>query len=250
MSDKSCGWLDYYKWKRDKDNSLAKKTQMPSINFYNEFADNAEPRCPVVLLLDTSGSMSGQPIDELNAGLAIFKQEVQRDTTASLRVEVAIITFDSSVNIVQDFVTIDEFYPPQLSASGTTSMGEGIELALNEVESRKSTYKSNGIQCYQPWVFLITDGGPTDSWQSAAQRVRQASANGKISFYAVGVQGADLNILGQIAPINTPPLMLKGLQFQELFRWLSDSMKRVSSSKVGGGQTSLPAVSGWAQTNT
>jgi uncharacterized protein YegL len=128
-----------------------------------EFAKNPEPRCPVVLLLDTSGSMSGERIDELNAGLAIFKQEVQRDTTASLRVEVAIITFDSSVNLIQDFVTIDNFSPPQLTTTGTTAMGQGIELALNEVESRKAIYKSNGIQYYQPWVFLITDGGPTDS---------------------------------------------------------------------------------------
>ncbi|MEK0180707.1 vWA domain-containing protein [Microcoleus anatoxicus] len=215
-----------------------------------EFAQNPEPRCPVVLLLDTSGSMSGDRIDELNAGLASFKQDVEKDTTASLRVEVAIITFDSSVNLIQDFVTMDNFYPPQLTTTGTTAMGEGIELALNEVESRKAIYKSNGIQYYQPWVFLITDGGPTDSWQSAAQRVRQADADRKISFYAIGVQGADMNILGQIAPVNIPPLMLKGLQFQELFRWLSDSMKRVSSSKVGGGQTSLPAVTGWAQTNT
>jgi uncharacterized protein YegL len=212
-----------------------------------EFAKNPEPRCPVVLLLDTSGSMSGDRIDELNAGLAIFKQEVQRDTTASLRVEVAIITFDSSVNLIQDFVTIDNFYPPQLTTTGMTAMGQGIELALNEVESRKAIYKSNGIQYYQPWVFLITDGGPSDSWQSAAQRVKQATANGKISFYAVGVQGADMNILGQIDP---EPLMLQGLQFQEMFRWLSDSMKRVSSTKVGGGQTALPPISKWAQTNT
>jgi len=212
-----------------------------------EFAKNPEPRCPVVLLLDTSGSMSGDRIDELNAGLAIFKQEVQRDTTASLRVEVAIITFDSSVNLIQDFVTIDNFYPPQLTTTGMTAMGQGIELALNEVENRKAIYKSNGIQYYQPWVLLITDGGPSDSWQSAAQRVSQATANGKISFYAVGVQGADMNILGQIDP---EPLMLQGLQFQEMFRWLSDSMKRVSSSKVGGGQTALPPISKWAQTNT
>ena len=80
--------------------------------------------------------------------------------------------------------------------------------------------------------------------------MRQAYADRKISFFAVGVQGADMNILGQIAPVNTPPLMLKGLQFEELFRWLSRSVKTVSSNKVGGGQTSLPSTSGWAQTNT
>ena len=214
-----------------------------------EFAKNPEPRCPVVLLLDTSGSMSGAPIAQLNAGVATFKQEVEQDATASLRVEVAIITFDSSVHIVQDFITIDQFIPPQLTTSGVTSMGQGIEVALDQVESRKAIYKSNGITYYQPWVFLITDGSPTDNWQGAAQRVRQADAERKISFFAVGVQGADMNTIEQIAPISTPPVMLQGLNFQDLFRWLSDSMKRVSSSKVGG-QTSLPSTSGWAQTNT
>jgi uncharacterized protein YegL len=214
-----------------------------------EFADNPEPRCPVVLLLDTSGSMSGSPIAQLNAGVSIFKQETQQDTTASLRVEVAIITFDSSVHLLQDFVTIDQFNPPSLTASGSTAMGQGIQMALSKVESRKAEYKSNGIQYYQPWIFLITDGGPTDSWQSAAQQVRQADAERIISFFAVGVKGADLGILSQIAPPNTPPIMLDGLKFPELFRWLSDSMKRVSSSKVGSGMVSLPATSGWASTN-
>lgn len=215
-----------------------------------EFINNPEPRCPVVLLLDISGSMCGQPIDQLNAGLATFKQEVQRDATASQRVEVAIVTFNTSVETVQDFIIIDQFNPPQLMASGTTSMGQGIESALNLVESRKATYKNHGIQYYRPWVFLITDGGPTDSWQNAAQQVRQADSARKVSFYAVGVQGADMNTLAQIAPPNTPPLMLQGLNFQSLFRWLSDSMTIVSSGKVGGDQVSLPPLTGWAQTST
>ncbi|TAF14147.1 MAG: VWA domain-containing protein [Nostocales cyanobacterium] len=217
---------------------------------YAEFADNPEPRCPVVLLLDISGSMSGSPIDQLNAGVATFKQEIEQDATASLRVEVAIITFGSTAHLLQDFVTIDQFSPPHLTVSGSTSMGAAIQMALREVENRKTEYKNNGIQYYQPWVFLITDGGPTDSWQSAAQQVRQADADRKISFFAVGVQGANMNILSQIAPPNTPPLMLDGLRFADLFRWLSDSMKRVSSSKVGTTQVSLPPVNGWATTST
>ncbi|MBP0014336.1 MAG: VWA domain-containing protein [Roseofilum sp. SBFL] len=215
-----------------------------------EFADNPEPRCPVVLLLDTSSSMSGAPITQLNAGVATFQQEVQRDPTASLRVEVAIIAFSSDAQLVQDFVTLDQFNPPQLQANGLTAMGQAIELALDQVERRKTEYKNNSIQYYQPWIFLITDGEPNDSWQNAAQRVRQADADRKVSFFAIGVQGANINTLRQIAPANTPPLMLDGLKFTDLFRWLSDSMKRVSSSKVGSGQLSLPPVSGWAQVNT
>ena len=216
-----------------------------------EFVSNPEPRCPVVLLLDTSGSMSvDQRISLLNEGVATFKQQVKQDTTASLRVEVAIITFDSSVELVQDFVTIDNFSPPLLAAGGTTNMGGGIELALSLVEERKNTYKNHGIQYYQPWIFLITDGEPTDNWQNAAQQVRSVYAERKLSFFAVGVQGANMSILSQIAPPNIPPVMLDGLKFQQLFCWLSDSMKRVSSSKVGSGMVSLPAINGWAQAST
>ena len=214
-----------------------------------EFAQNGEPRCPVVLLLDTSGSMSGTPIDQLNAGLVTFKQAVQQDRKASLRVEVTIITFDSSVNTVQDFITVDQFYPPELKASGSTSMGNGIESALNQLKSRRETYNSYGIPCYKPRIILITDGGPTDgeSWKTAAQRVRQEYDLGNFLFYAVGVQGADMNTLRQIAPLEFPPVMLQGLNFKAFFKWLSDSMVIVSESQIGQ-QISLPPTDTWVQT--
>jgi uncharacterized protein YegL len=215
-----------------------------------EFAKNPEPRCPVVLLLDTSGSMSGERIDELNAGLATFKQAVQQDRKASLRVEVTIITFDSYVKTVQDFITIDNFYPPKLIASGSTSMGQGIESALNQLESRKETYNIHGIPCYKPRIILITDGGPSDGeyWKTVAQRVRQEDAEGNFLFYAVGVEGADMNILRQIATLDKPPVMLQGLKFKNFFQWLSDGMVMVSQSTIGE-QISLPPIDGWAQTN-
>ncbi|MFM7372537.1 MAG: vWA domain-containing protein, partial [Sphaerospermopsis kisseleviana] len=118
-----------------------------------EFVENPENRCPVVLLLDTSGSMSGQPIEELNTGLAAFKEDVLKDAHASLSVEVAIVTF-GPVRLIQDFVTIDHFTLPKLEADGVTPMGEAIEYALDLVEKRKQTYKDNGILYYRPWVFL------------------------------------------------------------------------------------------------
>jgi len=212
-----------------------------------EFIENPENRCPVILLLDTSGSMAGEPIQELNRGLTVFKESVQEDAMAALRVEVALITF-GSVQLVQDFVTIDHFTPPQLKAKGVTPMGEAIECALDRLEARKATYKASGIQYYRPWVFLITDGAPTDNWESAAQRVSQAETQRKISFFAVGVQGADMKTLRQIAPPERPPVLLNGLDFRSLFVWLSQSMKRVSSGKVGE-QLALPPV-GWGQITT
>jgi uncharacterized protein YegL len=209
-----------------------------------EFVENPENRCPVILLLDTSGSMSGQPIEELNRGLAAFKQDVLKDSQASLCVEVAIVAF-GPVRLVQDFVTIDNFTPAKLEANGVTPMGEAIEFALNLLEKRKQTYKDNGVLYYRPWVFLITDGAPTDHWQSAAQRVREAEAQRRLLFFGVGVQGANMNLLKQITPPERPPVMLNGLDFRDLFVWLSTSMKRVSTGKIGEA-IALPPI-GWGQ---
>jgi uncharacterized protein YegL len=210
-----------------------------------EFVENPENRCPVVLLLDTSASMAGQPITELSQGVAILKEYVQSDTKASLSVEVAIVTFGNSVQLIQDFVTIDQFSPPALVADGLTCMGEGIECALSLLDDRKAVYKSSGIQYYRPWIFLITDGAPTDEWQHPAQRVREGEASQKFCFFAVGVQGSDFQTLKQIAPPERPPILLNGLDFRSLFVWLSTSMKRVSSGKVGE-VLALPPV-GWGQ---
>lgn len=215
-----------------------------------EFVENPENRCPVILLVDTSGSMAGGPIEALNEGLRTFKENVIQDEQASLRVDVAIVGF-GPVELIQDFVTIDQLNPPQLVAKGLTPMGEAISFALDLLESRKVTYRTNGIQYYRPWVFLITDGAPNpDSpWQQASQRLKLAEQQRKLSFFAVGVQGADMNTLSEVAPPMRPPLMLNGLDFKSMFLWLSDSMVRVSSSTVGGDMVALPPV-GWGQITT
>jgi uncharacterized protein YegL len=213
---------------------------------FPEFVQNPENRCPVILLLDTSGSMIGEAMNALNQGVNLFKENIQADTKASLSVEVALITF-GPVKLVQDFVTIDQFTPPTLVADGVTPMGEAIEYALDLLTKRKAVYQENGIQYYRPWIFMITDGAPTDPWQDAAARIHQGEADRKFCFFSVAVEGADLKTLAQIAPSDRPPVLLNGLDFQSLFVWLSKSMKRVSSGKVGEA-VELPPV-GWGQVN-
>lgn len=206
-----------------------------------EFAENPEPRCPCILLLDTSGSMSGAPINALNMGIQTFKSELMGDILASKRIEVAIVTFESLVDVVQDFVTVDSFNPPVLGTGGSTSMGAGIHQALDMVQERKEQYKANGITYYRPWILMITDGAPTDDVQQATQRIIDDEENKRVVFFAVGVEGADIELLRQISV--RPPAKLDGLNFSELFIWLSTSMKGVSQSKVGD-QVALPAP-GW-----
>jgi uncharacterized protein YegL len=134
----------------------------------NSFAENPEPRLPCVLLLDVSGSMQGDPIAQLNAGLATYKDELAADALASKRVEVAVVTFGGQVQTVCDFTTAEAFHPPTLDAGGETPMGAAIRDGLDMLQRRKELYKAQGIGYFRPWVFLITDGAPTDEWRPAA----------------------------------------------------------------------------------
>ena len=210
-----------------------------------EFAENPEPRCPCVLLLDTSGSMQGDRIEALNQGLLSFKDELVKNTLAARRVEVAIVTFDSYVNVVQDFVTVDQFTPPILTAQGLTTMGAGINKSLEIIQERKSQYRANGIAYYRPWIFMITDGEPQgeidEVIEQATQRLRGDESNKKVAFFTVGVENANMDRLHQIA-VRTP-LKLKGLNFVEMFVWLSASMSAVSHSQLEE-QVALPPI-GW-----
>jgi uncharacterized protein YegL len=207
---------------------------------------NPEPRCPCVLLLDTSRSMQGKAINELNAGLQAFKDSVSNDELAMQRIEIAIITFGGAVNIVQDFITIDQFIPPILSVNGLTPMGEAIDIALEHLQERKQIYRENGVSYYRPWIFLITDGEPTDEWQNAARRIQQAEDSKKVAFFTVGVQQANMNILGHISGTSRQPIHLKGLNFKQMFIWLSTSLSGVSHS-IPGEVITLPAPTGWGE---
>ncbi|WP_082172908.1 vWA domain-containing protein [Methylobacterium platani] len=210
-----------------------------------EFAENPENRCPVVLLLDNSASMRGRPMNELNTGLQVFRDELFADTLAAKRVDVAVVTF-GPVKVEIDFVGAQHFHAPTLSTAADTPMGAAVEQALSLLRARKDAYKSNGIGYYRPWVFLITDGGPTDSISRAAQLVREGEEAKAFMFFAVGVEGANFDTLRQLSV--REPLKLDGLRFRDLFKWLSASLSTVSKSRID----EAPALanptgpSGWA----
>lgn len=208
-----------------------------------------EPRVACLLVLDISYSMEGERIANLNKGLKVFTQELNDDSLASKRVEVGIITFGKEVSVAADFVSARDFRPPTLSVNGATPMGEAIVLAMDMVEARKAIYRQNGVQYYRPWIFLITDGGPTDTnesyWQSAINGVKAGEKGKKFAFYAVGVEEADFDCLRGVAV--REPLKLKGLRFRELFKWLSDSLGAVSHSNPDE-EVPLDSPSGWGTT--
>ncbi len=238
----------------------------------SEFAENPDPRVPCVLLLDTSASMNevvgnfdhatgetvrqdGQlynvvsggttRIDMLNEGLATLKETLAADSLASRRAEIAIVTFGGTVTTVQDFVTAENFQPPRLQTSGSTPMGQAILAGLDMIARRKATYRAAGVSYYRPWIFLITDGGPDpgDPWQSAAVQVKQGEASKSFAFFTVAVEGANMDVLAQIS--TRPPAKLKGVNFREMFLWLSQSMQAVSQSSPGDTVALTPP--GWTE---
>jgi uncharacterized protein YegL len=167
------------------------------------------------------------------------------DSMAVKRVEIGLITF-GPVQMESEFQTPDTFQPANLNASGDTPMGAAIQHGIELLRQRKDTYRQNGISYYRPWIFLITDGAPTDHWQSAAEAVHAGEQNKNFMFFAVAVENANIEILKQISV--REPLKLKELRFRDLFKWLSTSLSTVSRSTPGDeGPLPNPATpSGWA----
>ena len=211
---------------------------------HNDLFQNPSPRCACMLVLDTSGSMSGAPIQELNQGLQAFVEAVQEDEMSAYSVEVGVITAGGTVREELPFTTanaIREVSP--LVADGITPLGAAVELALRRLEERKATYKRAGVAYYQPWLVIISDGEPTDSWQAVAQQTSALSQQRKLVVMPVGVQQANMATLGQFS--SRPAKHLAGLKFREFFEWLSASMSRVSASNSTSSAVALPKTDSW-----
>jgi uncharacterized protein YegL len=205
-----------------------------------QIANTQQPHCATVLLLDTSYSMSeNNRIDQLQAGLNQFKNEVCEDELARKRVDLATVTFGEMVDVAQPFTPIEQFTPTQLLPRGRTPMGAAIRTAIELIEERKAHYKQLGVDYYRPWIFLLTDGEPTDMrvgsalWQETVEKIHQGVKDRQFLFFAVGVGDANMEILRQLAPSSRPPLVLMENRFREMFQWLSRSQIRVSASRVG-----------------
>lgn len=198
---------------------------------YVEFADNANERTPCVLVLDCSGSMRGEPIKQLNAGLNALEKELKDDIDASSRVQLLIIKAcgKDEVVISSDWVDAMNFHAPLMEAGGLTPLGKAMELALQKIEEQKCLYDSCGITSKRPWIFLISDGEPTDyGWEQAAEKCRYAQQNKKVIIHAIGTQGANLNKLAKFSTMS--PKRLTGLKFTEFFLWLSRSVSCISKA--------------------
>lgn len=213
-----------------------------------DLIDNPTTRVPVVLCLDTSASMRGEKIAELNKGVSQFFNAVLDDDIAKYSVELCIITFSSTASKILDFANIerqvDAFKNISLVASGTTAMGSAVNMALDMLENRKREYQDKGVDYWQPWLVLMTDGQPTDDISAATQRTASLINEKKLTIFPIGIgDGANMLRLAQFSP-KREPLRLNGLKIGEFFDWLGKSVKTTSQSAPGT-EVKLPPIT-WA----
>lgn len=206
--------------------------------------NQGEKHIACVLLVDTSGSMSGRPMDELNEGLRAFGEALQDDTKAAGCADICVISFNSSVETVVPFCSAEEYVAPVLSAGGLTAMNEAIITGMDMLEARKQEYKTVGVDYYRPWMFLLTDGIPTDDEYAvdAKDRLQEAFDQKKINFFPMGIGAAANTAVLKSYTKDGSGMVLKAEKnnFREAFVWLSSSLSVISHSDPTQGTADIP----------
>jgi len=153
-------------------------------------------RLPVYLVLDTSGSMMGEPIAAVETGVQTLISALRQDPYALETAYLSVITFDTNAKQIVPLTELTAFQMPSIQASGTTALGDALALLANKIENEVTRTTAEVKGDWKPLVFIMTDGGPTDNWQKGLSDFRKCKV-GMVVACAAG-QGADTNVLKQI----------------------------------------------------
>lgn len=196
-------------------------------------------------------------MEVLNQALQQFCRSVYEDDDARGAVEFSVVAFDDNARVVQrptrterigrqpdgSLTARGQFLPPELKAGGSrTSLGAGINLALDQLEQMREDYKRMGIDHYQPWLVILTDGADNGSraeLERARQRIRDLVGRKKLAVYPIAVgEQADLSQLNSLSPRQKAFRLTTG-QILPLFCWLAKSTGVVSSGELGNDSSPL-----------
>lgn len=239
---------------------------------------NTTTRIPIVICLDISHSMNmivsngtsdlkvigqefrdGQLWNLVEGGndLTLFKKvenginlvydSIRNSEQASSSAEISIVTFSDRAEIYEDFSTIDQknnFDQRRINFGNSTNMAAGVQLALKTLDERKQKYKMNGIDYYQPWLLLFTDGNPTDSVYDVQKFCMDLQKQNKLTVYTFALN-EDVNIenLKGFSKIN--PIRLKEEKFEQFFEFLGKSISMVTENQDSA-NLDLTNLSDWA----
>ncbi|GAP43385.1 uncharacterized conserved protein YegL, contains vWA domain of TerY type [Lentimicrobium saccharophilum] len=200
-------------------------------------------RLPVYLVLDISGSMTGEPIEAVKNGVQVLVSTLRQDPYALETAFLSVITFDSSARQVVPLTELSMFQMPDIQATGTTALGDALSLLANKVstEVTKSTAEVKGD--WKPLVFIMTDGEPTDNWQKGLNDFKNQKF-GMVVACAAG-SGANTSILKQITEVVVQLDTADSATIKAFFKWVSASVstgsqKIEASGKDVSGLNELP----------
>ena len=212
-----------------------------------EFADNPEPRCPVLIIADCSGSMAGRPIDAMNRGVGDLYQAIVDDEIARNRVEVALLSFSTEARVERDFSTVGEQGRTNMRAGGATNMHLAIQQSCDLLEDRKEQYRRGGVPYFRPIMVLFSDGLPTSprpEMEQANQRLVDMESDSRLTIFKVAVNAEAVQAMLRVLPnpnSRFQPQQLDNLRFSDFFVWLSRSVSAISRSTPGDAVNLPPA---------
>ena len=183
-------------------------------------------RLPVYLVLDCSGSMSGDPIEAVRTGVSALLADLRSDPQALETAYLSVITFASTAQQVVPLTELMQFQEPNLDASGSTAMGEALRVLEQcidrEVVKGSPTQKGD----WKPLIFLMTDGQPTDNWRASADSLKSRKP-GNLIACAAG-SAADETALKQMTETVVKLNNLSPDALKAFFKWVSSSIKMTS----------------------
>ena len=210
------------------------------MNNNNNFDDYSIPpkninvqHMPVIIVCDTSGSMSGTPIQNVNLAVNRFAKDVCKDSKAAGLVDVAVLSFNSKPTVVQGFRPITELQPVQFTAGGGTNISAALEMAISKTRERCKLYVDNGIEIKMPYIILITDGDGGDVTE-IAEIIKKRTADKKMQLWVLAVKGYDKKTVAKLTEGKRVFELVDevGYDFTEFFDFMAISIKAVSTSST------------------
>ena len=194
-------------------------------------------RLPVYLVLDTSGSMYGEPIEAVKNGVQTLISTLRSDPYALETAFISIITFNTNAQQVTSLTELASFQQPTIDAGGCTALGGALELLAQKIDAEvtKTTAAQKGD--WKPLVFLMTDGEPTDDITHGLAEFRKRKT-GMVVACAAGT-GANTNTLKQITENVVSLDTADSATIKAFFKWVSASISTSSINlEKGEGETS------------